>query len=169
MMDYRDQLKVQGYLDGELSAADARRMAERLARDPNSASLLQELRQTRDCLVQAQPEAELQVRDSRAFYWSRIQREIQRQETALPPARQFNLARLRRWLFPATGLAVAAVVCLLVLPSSPSSAPSEAVETALSDSGAFTYHDYSAGATLVWLSYPADNEVADQRGRDTLE
>ena len=37
------------------------------------------------------------------------------------------------------------------------------METALADSGAFTYHDYSAGATLVWLSYPAEDEVADRR------
>ncbi|MEI6783081.1 MAG: hypothetical protein WCQ21_19415, partial [Verrucomicrobiota bacterium] len=35
------------------------------------------------------------------------------------------------------------------------------IETALADSGAFTYRDYSAGTTLVWLSYPADNEVAE--------
>jgi len=35
------------------------------------------------------------------------------------------------------------------------------IETALADAGAFTYRDYSAGTTLVWLSYPADTEVAE--------
>jgi hypothetical protein len=35
------------------------------------------------------------------------------------------------------------------------------IETALADSGVFTYRDYSAGATLVWLSYPAEDEAAE--------
>ena len=43
------------------------------------------------------------------------------------------------------------------------------IETALADSGAFTYRDYSAGTTLVWLSYPADNEVAENDEMGTVE
>jgi len=42
-------------------------------------------------------------------------------------------------------------------------------ETALADSGAFTYHDDSAGVTLVWLSYPAEKEVAENDEMDTVE
>ena len=43
------------------------------------------------------------------------------------------------------------------------------IETALADSGAFTYRDYSAGTTLVWLSYPADNEVAENDELGTVK
>jgi len=31
----------------------------------------------------------------------------------------------------------------------------------MADTGAFTYHDYTAQATLVWFSYPAENEIAE--------
>ena len=43
------------------------------------------------------------------------------------------------------------------------------IETALADAGAFTYRDYSAGATLVWLTYPAENEVADDDETGRIE
>ena len=43
------------------------------------------------------------------------------------------------------------------------------IETALADSGTFTYRDYSAGTTLVWLSYPADTEVAENDEMGTVE
>jgi len=43
------------------------------------------------------------------------------------------------------------------------------METALTDTGAFTYRDYSAGTTLVWLSYPAENEPDDDEDAVTLQ
>ena len=42
-------------------------------------------------------------------------------------------------------------------------------ETALADPGAFTYRDYASGTTLVWLSYPAENELADDQEAYTVE
>jgi len=42
-------------------------------------------------------------------------------------------------------------------------------KSALDDPGAFTYHDYLAGTTLVWLTYPAQNEFADNDSTDTLQ
>jgi hypothetical protein len=42
-------------------------------------------------------------------------------------------------------------------------------ETAFDDSGAFTYHDFSAGATLVWLPYPAEKDIADDDELDSLD
>ena len=43
------------------------------------------------------------------------------------------------------------------------------METAMTDSGAFTYRDYDAGTTLIWLSYPSDNEVAKATPAATLQ
>ena len=43
------------------------------------------------------------------------------------------------------------------------------METALADAGAFTYRDYAAGTTLVWLSYPAENELADDDEMGTID
>ncbi|MCX6922459.1 MAG: hypothetical protein NT154_04485 [Verrucomicrobia bacterium] len=161
MMDYDVQLKLQACLDGELTEAEASEVANRLARDPEAAALLEELRCTQNAL--AGFEAGLQLPESREFFWSKIKRDIQRLETPAPePARVSLFALWQRFLVPASALAlvlVAAVV--LTRPVGPfgRTAATE-IETAVADSGAFTYRDYTAGTTLVWLSYPADNEVA---------
>ena len=87
MLEWEEQLKLQAFLDGELPEKEARAMAEKLAREPDSAALLAELRQTRDAL--AGFEAEIRLPESREFFWSKIEREIQRSEkpTPAPPAR----------------------------------------------------------------------------------
>jgi len=160
MIENQNQLKLQSYLDGELPEAQSREVADWLAKDQEAAALLNELRQTSDALRGF--EESIRLPESRDFYWSKIKRQIEReQEPVSAPAPQVSwLAQLRRFLMPLTGLAVAALL-LLVVTRENNIGPAEATtETALEDSGAFTYHDSSAGVTLVWLSYPAD-EVAD--------
>ena len=169
-MDYDAQLKLQAFLDGELPEAEASKVANWLARDREAAALLEELRNTRGAL--AGFEAGIQLPESREFFWSKIQREIQRLETPAPkPAPTPLLALLRRFLVPASALAVVLVAgVVLIRPTGPfGHAHTAGIETALADAGAFTYRDYSAGTTLVWLSYPADNEVADNDEMGTVE
>ena len=61
-------------------------MANWLARDREAAALLEELRNTRAAL--AGFEAEVRLPESREFFWSKIEREIQRLEAPAPrPAR----------------------------------------------------------------------------------
>jgi len=96
-MDYDVQLKVQAWLDGELPEAEAREIAEWLATDREAAALAGELRNTRQAL--AGHEAEIRLPESREFFWSKIEREIQRREDLARPTRQESfLARLRRFL-----------------------------------------------------------------------
>lgn len=163
-MDYEQQLKLQAYLDGELSGAEARQVGEWVTRDHAAAALLAELRQTGAALKGF--EAELRLPESRDFYWSRIQGAIERQEAS---ARQKIgerpwLLALRRLLVPVTGLAVVIAFTVVGLRHTGGS-PAEDSVTTLEDVQAFTYHDFSAGATLVWLSYPADMKIA---GEDEL-
>jgi anti-sigma factor RsiW len=163
-MDFDAQLKLQAYLDGELPEVEAREVANWLARDPDAVALHTELRNTRSALVGF--ETGVQLPESREFFWSKIEREIQRlepPETALRPVPW--LARLRRLLVPVSGLALLLVAGLLTL--NPATRPTAEMETA--DSGAFTYHDDAAGATLVWLSYPAESEVANDPDSDTID
>lgn len=156
-MDNEAQLKLQAFLDGELPDADARQFVSRLAGDQEAAALLTELKQTREAI--AGFENGVRLPESREFYWSKIKREIERQAPAKPPAPAISLlARLRYILVPAAGLALVACIAYLSYPAAGSRPPG--IETALADSGAFTYHDDNAGTTLVWLSYPADSEVA---------
>ncbi|HEY9510734.1 MAG TPA: hypothetical protein VIV82_12815, partial [Verrucomicrobiae bacterium] len=61
-------------------------------------------------------------------------------------------------LVPAGAIAAVAVIGIIAgrqfLPTQLASAESEMT---VADSGAFTYHDYAHGTTLVWVSYPADH------------
>jgi hypothetical protein len=110
-------------------------------------------------------EAGITLPESPEFFWSRIQREIQRQPQVAPaPAWVSLFAGWRRWLAPAAAMAVALTAVLLM----PRSGQGPQVETSLNDSGALTYHDFSARTTLVWLSYPAD-EGQMRPETDTLE
>src|SRR5690242_5162951 len=105
-MEYQDELKLQAYLDGELTETEAREVAGRLARDPQAEALLMELRQT--CETLQGFEEGVRLPESRDFYWSKIQRGIQRLDQAAPeaPAPIPLIARMRRLLVPAAGLAL---------------------------------------------------------------
>ena len=165
-MDYNAQLKLQALLDGELPEAEASEVTKWLTRDPEAAALAGELRNTRDALVGF--EADVRLPESREFFWSKIEREIQRAEAPAPqPAKPSYLTLFRRFLVPAS--AVAAVLIAGLVLNRPPAPDGHESETALADSGAFTYHDYSAGTTLVWLSYPADTEVADNNEMGIVE
>lgn len=165
-MEYESQLKLQAFLDGELPEAEAGAMANQLARDQEATALLGELRQTRKAL--AGFEAGIRLPESREFYWSKIQRQIERLEAPAPqPVRAPAwFARLRYLLVPTAGLALIALIAFL---GSPFGTHVPGMETALADSGAFTYHDFSAGVTLIWLSYPAENEPADSEELGSLK
>jgi anti-sigma factor RsiW len=161
-MDYKAQLKLQSLLDGELPEGKASAVAQWVAKDREAAALLEELRNTRGAL--AGFDAEVRLPESREFFWSKVEREIQRLETPAPkPARVSYLALVRRFLVPASAVAVVLIAGLMLIPPAGSTGRTVAteIETALADSGAFTYRDYSAGTTLVWLSYPADNEASE--------
>ena len=168
-MDYDKQLKLQALLDGELPEAEAGAVAQWVAQDHEAAALREELHNTRGAL--AGVEAGIQLPESREFFWSKVQREIQRLETpAAKPAPASFSALWRRFLVPASAVA-ALIIAGVVLnrPDSTGRTPAAEIETALADSGAFTYRDYSAGTTLVWLSYPAEAEVADDDEMGTIE
>lgn len=169
-MDLDAQLRLQAFLDGELPEAEASEVTNRLARDREAAALLEELRHTRDAL--AGSEGEVRLPESREFFWSKVEREIQRLEAPAPKAAPAPLfALLRRFLVPASAIALLVIAgVVLTRPTGPSGlTPAAEIETALADSGAFTYRDYSAGTTLVWLSYPAENEVAEDDEMGTVE
>jgi len=156
MITDKEQLKLQAYLDGELPEREMRSVADRLARDQDAAALITELRQTREALSGF--EQGVQLPESREFYWSKIQREIQRQGTPARESAKPNplVAGLRLWLRPAMAFALVTVLGLVLTRELwPGGSPHPAV-TSLEDAGAFTYHDYKAGITLVWLSYPAE-------------
>lgn len=157
-MENDAHLKLQAFVDGELPEAEARVVASQLARDADAAALIAEMKFTRHAL--AGHEKAVRVPESRDFYWSKIRRQIEASEVGRPvPVAVPWHAKLRRFLAPATAVAVVVIAGLLA------TQPVGVVggtETSLSDSGAFTYRDFSSGTTLVWLSYPAEEILDDE-------
>jgi anti-sigma factor RsiW len=163
-MNQELQLKLQAYLDNELSASDVREVEMLLRTDRDARELLDELRNTNIALRVF--EAEIKVPESRDFYWSKIRRQIEREEV-VPVARPV-IAWWRRILVPAGAFAVLAIAAMLAFkPSAANQSP--LLETSLDDSGAITYRDEAEGMTLVWFSYPPENEIAAVDTEDTID
>ncbi|MCU0771210.1 MAG: hypothetical protein MUE94_05490 [Verrucomicrobia bacterium] len=160
-------LKVQAFVDGELPEPEQAGIAALIARDADVAALVKELKQTRQAL--AGYDEAVALPESREFYWSRIQRELARFPREQPePVRGSLGALLLRWLLPATCVAALVAVGFLFL-QSPWSAGGEVTWQAANDNvNAFTYRDYEEGLTVMWLSYPSDNTVADSAEAATL-
>lgn len=159
-MDYKAQLKLQAYLDGELPEGEVSELRVGLDQNQEAAALLTELRHTREAVRGSEPVRTLP--ESREFYWSKIQRSIASAEApAAQPAQVSGwVGVLRRFLVPVTGLALLVVAGFIATRGT--AEPPSSMETAVSDPGALVYRDYSAGATFVWLSYPAEDDNAKQ-------
>ena len=160
-MDFDTQLKLQAFLDGELPDGEAREVASWLDRDAEATALLNELRNTRKAIKGS--EANVQLPESREFFWSKIEREIQRLEPVRATVPKISLfERLRRLLMPMGAVAALVLAGLFTYHQLGVDGRPHSTETDLAMAGTegFTYRDYSAGMTLVWLPFPAENDLA---------
>jgi anti-sigma factor RsiW len=156
------ELKVQAWLDEELPDHEARRMGEWIARDSEAAALAAEL----GCVKKAmfRHETAVALGESREFYWSKIQRQIQR-EAGVRRSRGLPwYARLRKYMLPLTGMAALACMLLMAVVRSGSPAFDEISSTG-EGMEAVTFHDQSAQMTVVWLqdNSPAKVDQAAQK------
>jgi anti-sigma factor RsiW len=168
MMDYERQLKLQAYLDSELPEGGRRAVESWLAQGAEAKALLAELRQTNAAL--AGFESEIKLPESREFFWSKIEREIRRQEQA--PRAEVEPSWLfawRRFLIPASALAMLAVLLVSLQMSSRGAASASGIVAAFDDESAFTYRDQSQGTTLVWLSYAAEDKFTGEESEETIQ
>lgn len=153
-MKHELELKVQAWLDGEMADHEARRMGEWIARDSEAAALAEEL----GCVSKAmlgQEEARA-LDDSREFYWSKIQRQIEREGNLARREAAPWFARWRRYLAPLAS--AGALACLLILAAVRSGTPTfDEISSTGEGMEAVTFHDQSAQMTVVWLQ---DNSPA---------
>src|SRR6185312_10968658 len=113
-MTKEQQLKLQAFLDGELPEKDTREVAAWLAGDADATALLGELRNTRQALVDFEPE--LKVPESREFYWSKIKREMERSAPLVEQKESVSLfARLRSILLPLGVVATLALAAIITI------------------------------------------------------
>jgi len=108
-MNQDQELKIQALLDGELADREARQLQQWLDSDKEAQALFTELKTTRSYLAANEPEKVLP--ESREFFWSKIQREIDRPVSAQAARPPFWLL-WRRYFAPLSG--VAAVAMLVV-------------------------------------------------------
>ena len=161
-MNRETQLNLQAFLDGELPDAEAREVAELIAREPVAKALHDELSQTKSVLAAAEPAYVLP--ETREFYWSKIARGIEAggraggteaDEEGRAP--WFSPAAWLRWLAPAAALAV--LVGLLVLPKSGGHSPSyvtylshlDEEDAVFTPNSSFTFRSESESMTVVWV------------------
>jgi anti-sigma factor RsiW len=142
------ELKLQAWLDGELSPAEAEAMRRFTESDPAAQSLVAELQGIRAAL--SQHEQSIAVPETREFYWSKIQREIQRAEQQPRPKLPWT-RRWRLWIAPVAGASALAAVLLITL--HPASEPVAFNEVTVTAAGyqARTSHDKATGVNFVLL------------------
>ncbi len=155
-MNHDAELKLQAWLDGELSEREAAEVKDWLARDREAQLLLAELQNTGAAL--AGQEEGIKHPESREFFWSKISREIERQErVAAVPARPAGRPWLLRLLVPVGSLAAVAFLAVWLTGRSPSGEPGtiSEMELASDDMGAYTFRDHGAapgeGLTMIWF------------------
>ncbi|HTG44562.1 MAG TPA: hypothetical protein VK633_08520 [Verrucomicrobiae bacterium] len=156
------QLKVQAYLDNELSPNEARKVAGLISSDREAQELYNELKDTREILTHHEPA--LKLEESREFYWSKIQRQIEssEREPETPAASPWWI----RLLAPVVGTAALFALLLAVMnPSQRVLNRSEVdlagastsgfvheVEELAPDVSTITFRSEAEGVTVVWVS-----------------
>ena len=158
-MKTEQMLRLQAYLDNEVSSGEAREIASWIARDGEAKALYEELAATKTLLA---PDNELAatVPDSREFYWSKIAREIERVERE--PAREAKHAPWWiRILAPVAGAAALAIFVFTSIsfngtPGGPSHVAQ--VERSETDSS-ITFYSPEQKMTVVWI--PSGRAEAD--------
>lgn len=160
-MKTEDQLRLQAYLDNEVSSSEARQIASWIARDPEAKALYDELQATK-ALLNAENELPVSVPESHDFYWSKIQREIERAERE--PARPTATARpwWVRILAPITATAALAVVLFTSVSTNPIGRGHD-TEVSQTDSS-ITFYSPAQKMTVVWI--PSGQESAQLEESD---
>lgn len=153
MTNPQRQLKLQAHLDQELSDREAREVAQWLESDPEARRLYSELKTTKGWL--AEGELPLTVPESREFYWSKIEKSIQRlpEEQGVRQPRRTN-SWWHGFLAPAAGVAIVVLGGLAVVKLT--TAPSQLsylheIETPREDTSAISFHSQSPAMTVVWV------------------
>jgi len=151
MINLDSQLKLQAYLDGELAVEEAAEVSGWLDRDPEARALLNELRNTKAALVGY--ESAFRLPESREFFWSKIEREIEKQEAAREEAPHVPwYVWLQRHFFPLSGVALlSCFLGVLFIESGRSAGQFGEMEMASDDMGSYTFRDQNDKVTMVWL------------------
>lgn len=162
-MNLEQQLKLQAWVDGELPQGEAPQMAAFVQEQSAAQALVAELRVTKAFLAGNEPAVKLP--ESGDFYWSKIQRAIEREEKAAakPPGVSWTFA-WRRLMAPLSGVALIAFLSILSLNVFQRQSVDDGakylveVENLSDDIGSISYRSQSENMFVVYL-YKKDQEA----------
>ena len=151
-------IELQAYLDGELTGREAREIAALIENDAQARALFGELQQTKSFLAGNEPE--IRLPESREFYWSKIERQIERLEATPSSATPAWILFVRRHLAALSGVTVAAALVIFAAFQANIISPSllEEIDNPLDEVGTFSFRSESQKMTLVWISNPFASE-----------
>ena len=113
-MKQEDKLKIQAWLDGELAPQESARIADLIDNDLEAKELSEDLRAMQKALEVGEKTAVLE--DSREFYWSQVERQLEAEEpiteNAQPELMSGSLGNALRWLIPVGSLAAISALML---------------------------------------------------------
>jgi anti-sigma factor RsiW len=172
-MNLDQQLKLQAWVDGELPEAEARQVAAFVQQHREAQALVGELRVTHAFLAGNEPEAKLP--ESGDFYWSKIQRAIEREEKAAArsPGASWTLA-WRRLMAPLSGVALIVFLSILSLNIFQRQAADDSasylveVENLSEDIGSISYRSQSENMFVVYL-YKKDQEMENDPAAEPID
>ena len=151
MINHDSQLKLQAWLDGELPPGEAAGVRDWLAKDAEANALLSELRNTKGALSGG--EAELKLPETREFYWSKIEREIRRQDRPAAASTRIPwLAWVQHHFLPVSGVALlSGLLAVLAVHPGKIAGQFAEMELASEDMGSYTFRDQEHRMTMVWF------------------
>lgn len=157
-MNLEAQLKLQAFMDGELSSPEGREVAEWLAQTTDAQALAAELNLTRTFL--AGQELERRVPETREFYWSQIERRLPTVDSPAEVAPPFiSLGWWLRWLRWVIPVGAAALLTFWLVTPPGMDRPSnlaflegpEEIDTSVPNTSTVSFHAASEGVTVVWI------------------
>lgn len=162
-MNWDQQLELQAWVDGELSAGDARRVAAFAAADGDACLLADELRMSKAFI--SSNEIEVKIPETREFYWSQVQRRIESAELVRESSPGLSWPFVwRRLVSPLSGLALVAFLAVVSFNTFRGPAIDDSsrfmveVENLSDDVGSISYRSQSENMFVVYL-YKKDQDA----------
>ena len=160
-MNREFELKLQSYVDGELSSGESRQVTALVDADQDARALLAELEMARNVLVANEPE--MKVPESREFYWSKIQRQIEHSDVPQAAARTPFWLAWRRYFAPIGGVAIVTLLAVFSmkfydvgLEDAPNHHLAE-IENLSEHAGSLSFRSQSENMFVVWV-YKKDQQ-----------
>lgn len=154
-MNHETELKLQAYLDQELSPGESEKVARWLEHDSEARAVYRELRATKELLGIG--EVKRAVPESREFYWSKIERGIlaEDREPSTGARSHFWCGWLRLGA-PLAGAALLVAALLIALNfdgvgTRIATSYFHEVEAPVEEATAITFHSETAQMTVVWI------------------